>query len=389
MTAPALVHPRLRRVRLWSTVIGAVGLVVCLVGALFDAAAVAPAYLSAMLTWIMLPVGALAILMLHYLSGGRWGISAGRTLRAAAATLPIMALLFLPLLFGLGVIFPWAGEGAEQVPHVVAEKLLYLDATFLIVRTLLYFVIWLALAWAVHVWTDIGRGRIADEWARSRRRGWSAFGLILWGLAVTFFSVDWIMALEPEWHSTIFGFLIAGSMTVAAFAFVVLSTSLFGGWIETPAAEVADRRQDLANFLLSFILMWFYLAYMQYLIIWSGDLPDEIVWYVHRSEAGWIPVILLIVALHFVLPFAALISPAVKRGAVGAAVAAALLLAGHALHVYWMVIPAFHTDGFALPWPVLPALLGVGGLWLLAFLWRLEGRALWPLRRRREDRVHA
>ena len=380
---------RLARTRMAAIVVGGLGLAGCIVGVLFDPAGLFSGYLFAVLCWIMLPLGCLAILMLHYLTGGRWGVAGGRTLRAGAATLPLLAVLFVPLFFGLETIFSWVNAEPAELAHVVSEKRLYLDGPFLIARSVGYFVVWLAIGRLVHVWTDIGRGRIADDRARSRRRAWSAFGLILWGLAITFFAVDWIMALEAKWYSTMLGFLIAGSTAAAAFALLILSTSLFGGWVGTPAEEIADRRQDLSNFLLAFTLVWFYLAYMQFLIIWSGNLPHEIVWYVHRSAPGWSAVIVLIAALHFAVPFAMLISPAVKRSAMGAGLAASLLLIGHALHVYWTVIPAFHHDGIALPWSAAPAFLGVGGVWLFLFLWLLEGRALWPFRTRRQAAAHA
>ena len=312
------------------------------------------AWLPACLFWLSLSLGALAILMIHGLTGGAWGQFVAGPLRAAAGTLPAVALLFVPLGFGVEALFPWV---REPMP----EKSAYLNIPFFEIRTVIYFLIWIGLAAALDTW----RRRPSAEPAT----GQSAAGLILHGLTVSFFAIDWIMSLEPHWYSTAIGFVVAASQVTGGLAFAILITGLTRreAWDEDAIA----RFQDLGNLLLAGVMFWTYVAFMQYLIIWSGDLPHEIGWYLHRTHNGWEQVGLLLVGLHFVIPFAALCSRRVKRTPKLLMGVAAVVLLGRLLDVWWLVKPAFPEQAPLPNWLDAAALAGVGLVWLTVFTWLL------------------
>lgn len=335
---------------------GLVGLALSLPGAWLDSTAFYRTYLTACLFWLSLSLGSLAILMIHEVTGGSWGDLVKGTMRAAAGTLPVMALLFIPLGLNLEAIFPWAPS--ERYP----EKAAYLNIPFFQARTLAYFLIWLLLAAALKAWQAEPAGE------RLKRTG--AAGLLLYGLSVSFFAVDWMMSLEPEWFSAAIGFVVASSQVAGALAFAIVVTAIL--YRQQQGQAFITRFQDIGNLLLAGVMFWTYVAYMQYLIIWSGNLPEEIIWYVHRGQGGWQMIAWMLVLFHFVLPFILLISPRVKRAPAMLVAVASLVLVGRLVDVYWMVGPPLYPQGvFTLHWLDAATLIGIGSLWLAVFLWLL------------------
>lgn len=303
----------------------------------------AAAWLAAALVWGCLPLGALAILMAHGLTGGRWG-EAGRPLwLAVAATLPLFAAAMLPLLFGMPSLFAWTAP-AQELPELVQNKLAYLNPPFFILRSLAYFALWLWLAYALGAW-------------RPRSRRIQAPGLILWLLALTFFSFDWLMSLEPEFYSDVYGLMLAANAVVAAFAWVLLLGA---------HRMDADARRDIANLWLGVLLGWVLFAFSQYIVIWSANLPDEILWYVHRSRDLWRPLSVISFALFFLLPFAVLLSGKAKGRADWLAAAAASCLLGHLLQIGWLVLPAFGGGSVAQLLLLCALVLVIGAVYVAA-----------------------
>lgn len=286
------------------------GLAAALAGGIF-----APGWLAAALVWGSLPLGAVAILMVHHLTGGRWGEAGRAQWLALVATLPLFAAALLPLLAGLQSLFAWTGP-AEALPQLVRNKLAYLNAPFFILRSLAYFALWL--------WLARGPGRVP------------APGLLLWLLALTFFAFDWLMSLEPEFYSDIYGLMLAANTVAAAFAWALL---LGARQMESGA------RRDIANLWLGVLLGWAFFAFSQYIVIWSANLPDEIGWYIHRSRGLWRAVSVLSFALFFLLPFSVLLSGRAKGSARWLRLAAASCLFGHTLQVGWLVLPPFDHGG--------------------------------------------
>lgn len=358
-------------------VVGLVALALSLAAALFDRRQFFQSYLFVWLFCLGLSLGAMANLMVHHLTGGAWGWLIRRPLEAAVMALPLLALLFVPLLFGLADLYPWARPETVAGSALLQEKAWYLDRPFFLLRAAIYFAVWLALAYRLASLSNV-QDRDADPALAGRLRALSAAGLIAYALTVTFAAVDWIMSLTPSWYSTAFGLLIGVGQSLSAFAFAILCAGRLAE--REPLRELAApaRFQDLGNLLLMFVMTWAYLAFTQYLIIWAEDLPPEIAWYLPRTQTSWRWVAIFLIVFHFALPFLILLFRAAKRSARAMAALGGAMLAVHWVHVLWLVAPAFRTGGFALHWMDLSATLGIGGLWLAAVLWTLHTRPLLP-----------
>ena len=297
--------PALAQFQSRALVIGLGGLVLSAIGAFMNVDQFIRSWLIGFYFCLGLTLGSLALLMLQHLSGGQWGMVSRRIFEAASRNLPIVALFFLPILLRLPVLFEWARP--EAVDNVIIHaKAGYLNTGFFIVRAVIYFAFWMLLMVLLNRWSaeqDRGQGTTPADSVRFRTV--SAPGMLFLVLTVTFASVDWIMSLDAEWFSTIFGLLtIAGwGLTAFAFAIIVLAMLQRSG----AAVDVLKPRHfhDLGKLLLAFTMLWAYLSFSQFLIIWSGNLPEEIPWYVKRTTGSWGYVAIALVVGHFFLPFAA------------------------------------------------------------------------------------
>jgi len=316
--------------------------------------------------------------MLHHLVGGRWGFMIQRLLEAGIQTLPLMALLFIPLLFGLSVLYPWARPEVVAADPLLQQKAAYLNIPFFIVRAAAYFAIWIFLGRLLTTWS-LEQDRTADGSLTQRLQRLSGPGLLLYGLTVTFSAIDWIMSLEPKWYSTIFGTIFMVSYGLAALAYVIIVSYLVRD--EAPLTQVmsADRFHDLGNLLLAFVMLWAYLSFSQFLLIWSENLAEEIPWYLHRIGGGWEWVAIALIVFQFSLPFILLLSRTTKRSSRILSQVALAILFMHWLDVFWMIAPSFYPARFQLHWLDILAPIGIGGLWLAVFLRYLKARALLPL----------
>ncbi|HLR86847.1 MAG TPA: hypothetical protein VK064_03070 [Wenzhouxiangella sp.] len=334
-------------------VVMACGLVACVVALLLDASTFAFAWLAATLTWGLLPLGALAALMTAGLAGGGWSELSRGPWRALAACLPLFALALLPLLlFARGALFPWT-QPVEELPEIVTKKLLYLNVPFFSARTVAYFVVWLLLAFLMGVWHPTRRGGAVL----------CAAGLLALLYTLSFFAFDWLLSLEPKFYTDVFGLWLADTMVAGAAALVLLA---LGG---TGDSVFIARRADLANLWLAVLLGWLFLAFAQYIVVWSGNIPHEIGWFVHRMSGGWAIMLGLVFLCLFALPFLALLFRWVKRhGHVLQWVAVAALV-GYVLQVQWWILPSAQARAWQLAWmaPVCVITLGgaLAGCWLL------------------------
>jgi hypothetical protein len=310
------------------------------------------AYLLGYMFWLGVALGSLALVMLHDLTGGAWGTAARRLAEPAAKTVPLFALLFLPIALNLRELYAWARPEVLAADEGIRHKALYLNAPFFLARAALYFAIWTALS-------ILATRRPRDEAGAERRAG---PGLILYGLTMTFASVDWLMSLDPHWYSTIFGLWIMVGQVLAAFAFAIALGA-------RGRAFPTEAMHDLGKLLFAFVMVWAYLGLSQWLITWSGNLPEEIPWYIRRLEGGWQWVALAIIVFHFALPFAILLSRGTKRNPGALWKVAAFLLAMRLVDLYWIIVPASHAGPRAFdPKLVEPALpLAIGVVWLIAF----------------------
>jgi hypothetical protein len=382
MTERANSQPGLEQLQRRALIAGAVGVLLCLLGWYLDPVQFFRSYLVAYLFWWGVPLGCLAILMIHHLVGGAWGAVIRRVLEAATRTLPLLLVLFVPLWFGLGDLYSWADPDVVAKNPVLQHKSSYLNTPFFLLRLAGYFVIWLVLTYVLN--RGSRRQEEAPDWTaeqtvRRRLRMLSGPGLALYGLAVTFAAVDWMMSLEPLWYSTIYGLRVAAAQLLAGLAWTIVVS----WWLaeKEPLAELLtpDHFQDLANFLLTFVMAWIYVAFSQYLIIWSGNLPEEIPWYLRRGSGSWGWVALCLLLFHFIVPFVLLLARPLKRRASLLAALAAGLLFVHLVELFWLVMPAFYPAGLSVHWLDVVAPVAVGGLWVAVFLWHLKRRSLLPL----------
>jgi len=364
---------------------GAVLLVICLAAGFADRAEFFRSYLIAFLFWIGITLGSLALLMVQHLTGGRWALVIRRILEAGSRTLPLMAVAALPLLAGMRTLYSWSRPG--QTDPVVLSKQLYLNPTFFVVRMILYFLVWFTLAYFLNKWSreeDAGEAGL-KLWMHME--GLSGIGLVIYGLTVTFASVDWVMSLEPQWYSTIYGllFMVSQALTALAFATTILI------WLSErkPLSQVVRpaQFQDLGSFLLTFVMLWAYMEFSQFLIIWGGNLTSEIPWYLRRMEGVWGNIGLLLVIMSFFFPFFLLLFRHVKRRTRSLLIVALLILMMRLVDMYWMVLPAFGGGNVRLSWMNVALPLGMGGLWFAHFLWQLQRMPILPVHDPRMEEI--
>lgn len=365
-------HP-LRRARPVALAAGAISLTLCGIGAILNPTQFLRSYLVGYLLWFGIALGCLAVLMIHHIAGGAWGAVARRVLESAAGTVPLLAVLFLPIAFGVHQLYEWAHPGVLEHDPLLRAKSAYLNVPFFLARAAIYFAAWTAVARTLNRWSS-EQDRADDGSVTHRLELLSRGGLVLYGLTVTFAAIDWTMSLEPHWFSTIYGLLLMGGQGVSAFAFVIPVAALLARQGTLSRVIGRDQFRDLGSFLLAFVMIWAYLSISQLLIIWSGNLPEETGWYLKRSEHGWLWVGYGLVVAHFVLPFFALLSSKLKRHAATLATVACWLLVARWVDLYWLVQPSFGGAGPLLHWMDLAAPIGVGGLWLWFFLGRLASR---------------
>lgn len=367
----------LHRLQRPALLVALAGLVLAALGAWVDLRQFWRSYLLAYLFWLEIGLGCLALVMLHHLAGGRWSARIRRIMETGALTLLPMALLFLPLLLGLAALYPWADPGWMQHDEIVQQKAAYLNVPFFIARAVVYFAVWATLAWLLHRWS-LAQDR-DDPAATARMRRLSAAGMILYMLTATFAGYDWLMSLEPEWFSSAYGLILISGQGVAGLALAVIGLRLLAARVDG-GSDWTESFNHLGNLLLGFVMIWAYLVFSQFLIIWSANIPEEAIWYVHRSQGGWLAVAIALIAVHFAVPFVVLLSRRVKRRAQALTVLAVVLLLARLLNLIWLILPAFHPQGGTLHWLDLALVLGLGGLWAAAFTWFWAGQAALPRR---------
>ena len=333
-------------------------------------------YLIGWTFWTGIAVGSLALLMLQHLTSGGWGLVIRRVLEASTRTLPLMAVLFVPVLIGAHSIYEWTNAEEVAKHPAVQFKARYLNVPFFTVRTIIYFGIWLTLAFFLNKWS-LAQDRTADDRYTKNMRLLSGPGMVILIFTVTFASIDWYMSLEPEWFSTIFGFIFVAAWSLSALAFVIAAMARLSR--EEPMRRIVAplHFHDLGKLLLALVMLWAYFAFSQFLIIWSGNLPEEITYYLERTHGAWGAIIVTIALLHFAAPFLFLLSRGLKRDPGKLVIVAVLILVMRAVDLLWIVVPAFKNHRWI--WMDVIALLGFGGLWLAFFTWQLGKRPLIPI----------
>jgi hypothetical protein len=336
-------------------------------------------YLVAFNFWLGIGLGCLVILMLQYLTGGTWGFALRRILESASRTTVILAAAFIPLALGIRWLYLWAQPTVVKADPDLQHLGLYLNVPFFVVRAVLYFIIWAGLGIVLCRWSAV-----QEEERTPRRQRWfrllSGPGLVLYGLTITFASVDWVMSLEPHWYSTMFPVLFATSQVLTGFAFAVAVLLFLGTRPPLRAFLSPANLRDLGSLLLAFVMFWAYMSFSQFLLIWAGNLPEEIPWYLRRIRGGWMVVAIILIALHFALPFLLLISRDIKEHPTRLAAVAIGLLVMRFMDVFWWIEPAYdHELGYAFWLLDVSAVVALGGVWVWWFLRELGKHSLIPL----------
>jgi hypothetical protein len=370
--------PELAGVQRRLFVIGAISGLVSLAGLLVDATAFLQAYLMAYMWCLGATLGCLALGMVHQLSGGAWGVVIRRPIGAASRVLPVMTVLFLPIVFGMGRLYSWTHADVVAHDEVLQHKHLYLNTPFFLIRAAIYFAVWNVTAYFLNAWS-LEQDRTADPDIARKMQLTSAGGLLAYGLTITFASFDWLMSLEPHWFSTIYGVLIMGGQGLTSLAVLIVALTWLSRRPPLDRIVVASHFHDLGNLMLAFVMLWAYFAFSQFLIIWAGNLPAEIAWYLHRLGTGWRVIGIALLLGHFALPFVLLLSRAVKREPGVLAKVALWILFIRLVDLFWLIAPEFHPNGVVVSWMDVTLPISLGAIWLGCFVWQLRGRAILPV----------
>ncbi|MBV9497077.1 MAG: hypothetical protein JOZ54_22755, partial [Acidobacteria bacterium] len=333
----------------WALIAGVIGIALSAAGWVLNADAFYKAWLPSYLFWFEIAAGSLGVLMLQYVTGGEWGLMIRRPLGAAARSLGVMVILFIPIVLGMSSIYPWTNHELMAHDPVLSQKVRFLNSTGWLIRTGVYFALWLLWAWRLRVLsTRFYQDR--SPYTELSRRKWAASGLLMFVLTITFAAIDWGMSLEPKWFSSMYGITFIISCGLSAFAFVTFFLTRLA---ETPAMKGILRPshlRDLGNLMFAFTMLWAYTGFSQYLLIWYANLKEEIPYYLTRQHGVWGAIAVMLILFHFFLPFFMLLMRAIKDRAQTIAVVTVIILVMRYVHIYWLVAPAHYGEEFHYSW---------------------------------------
>ena len=375
----------------WRTIAlgaGGIGLILWLIGLYFDPEQALRSWLLGFIFWGGLGIGSIGILILQYLTGGAWGVVIRRVAEAGSRTLPVVILLFVPLVLGLNNLYEWTHLDASE--HVMQHRGWFMTKESWILRSVIYFAIFGVMAYLLNKWSA-EQDKTSDFDAAAKKLGtataFSGPAMVFYAIIVSFASVDWMMMLDPHYFSTIWGLLFVAGWALSCFCFSVVILALLSD--KTPMDRVLGRRHfhDLGKLMLALVMIWAYFNFSQYLIIWAGNIPEETTWFLDRTSHGWGYVAWILVFFHFAAPFLILLMQDLKRRAKTLALVALFILLMRFVDMYWLIGPSprISTHGESLgliagfSWMDIVAPIAVGGIWLWYFFGQLMSRPLVPV----------
>ncbi len=371
--------PRAIRFQQICGIIGIIGLLLCCLAFFLNRELFFQSYSFAFLYWGGFSIGGLGVLLMHHTVGGKWGVTTRRLLEAQMRTLPLIAVLIIPILLGLRYLYPWANHQLVMQTPVLQHKAPYLNTPFFIGRTILYFAVF--LFWGMRDYRMADRqDQTGDPTLKERMRAFSAPGVLVFTLAGTFAYIDWILSADVQFFSTVYGamILIGDILQAIAMSIVVLVVASrdnrFGGRVNAPVLH------DIGNMMFAFVIFWAYLSASQLIIVWPANLPQEIGWYLDRVRGFWKYLAAATALSMFAIPFCLLLSQNRKRHPIRLMRVAIFILFARVIDMFWIVEPTHRTHGFALYWTDFAAFFGVGGIWTYAYIRQLRRRPLLPLR---------
>lgn len=358
-------------------IVGVIGLGLCVVGYMGNREHFFRAWLMAYMVWFGVALGSMAWLMIQYLSGGAWGVVTRRIFEASSRTLPFMAVLFLPIALGVHDLYLWSHPDAVATDEILRHRAPYMNLPFFYARAVLYFVLWSVMAYLLSSWSR-QQDAAPDDALALRLQRLSGGGLVLYAVTLFFASVDWVMSLDPHWFSTIYGILFIGGQGLGSMAFTIAIVVLLAQ--SEPMSRVfgPNHLHDLGKLMLTFVMLWAYFQFSQFLIIWSANLPEEIPFYLTRVAGGWKWISTLLILGHFVLPFLLLLNRDLKRTRALAALAIYVIVMRF-VDLFWLMGPEHGQSGLSMHWLNLVTPFAIGGLFVGLFLWQLGTRPLLPL----------
>jgi hypothetical protein len=373
--------PKAASVERTAAVIGALGALLCVAGFFYNRAEFFQSYLFAFLYWGGFTIGGLGILVLANTVGGRWGATARRYLEAAMRTLPFLAVLFLILLIGLKDIYPWTHIDTVRNPisqAILRHKTPYLNVPFFIARAIIYFAVW--IFWGYRIYKlGVEQDRTGDPGIKERLRKFCAPGCVIVTFTATFAYIDWLLSADAQFFSTIYGAMLLFGDVLQTFALVITVLILtsqgdrFGGRINSVILH------DLGNLMFAFTIFWTYLSVSQLIIVWPANLPQELHWYLVRARGGWTVLAAMTACVMFLIPFLGLLSQTNKRNPQRLIRLAVWILCARMIDLFWVIMPTFRTNGFAIYWTDFAAFFGIGGIWVYLYLGQLRRQPLLPL----------
>jgi hypothetical protein len=361
-------------------IVGVFFLAVSVAGAFLNPERFFHSWLIAFMFWLGLTLGSLALLMLQYTSGGNWGRIGRRFWEAATYNLWLMLACWILIVVGMKMfnLYPWTKMKADVLGE--ARAAYYLNPTFFIVRGIIYFIGWGFLAWRMQRWSRAEEAGQTTPAAFVGMQNLSGAGIVFYGLTITFASVDWVMSLSPEWWSTVFGMLFMVGQCLSTFAFTIFLLAKLSPREPLSRMFKTDYLHDYGKLMFAFVVLWAYLSFAQWLVIWSGNIVEEIRWYLDRIKGNWQILVIALIGLHFVLPFALLLSRSLKRQARRLVLIALLLMFMRYVDLFWLITPNFHQH---VEWSDIAmdvvTFVAIGGLWLANFFHKLNRRALLPV----------
>ena len=366
------------RVQSLGWMVGGAALVLAIVGAFIKPVEFYRSYLFSYMLVLGLTLGSLGLLMLQHLTGGRWGIVIRRPLEAASRVLPFTAILFIPIIFGMRILYSaWLDPEKVKAEPLSQFQQGYLTHSGFLIRAVFYFAIWLFLMAIFNMWSKRQDEQRDDRALRRRIKMWAGPGVILYVLAMTFAAIDWVMSLSPHWASTIYGFIFVAGQVIAAMALMIIVAVALAG--RTDYGSIYKHRlHDLGKWLFTFNMLWAYFDFSQLLIIWSGNQPEEISFYRTRLHGGWGVVAVIVLLFSFGLPFLILLSSHVKKTPSLISKVALWMLVFRLVDLYWMTRPEFTRNPMP-NWLDIVVPVALIGLWVGFFAMNLKQRPLLPL----------
>jgi len=377
LTAPPVAKTISQR----SLVVGLVFGVIAVVLAFIQPQQFYRAYLLGFMLWLGVALGSMAILMIRHLTGGGWGMVIRRILGAAMRTAPLLAALFIPVILGIHKLYIWA-QPLDQVTdkhlhdHLAEITKTYLTTSGFIYRAVFYFAIWNLLSFLLTKWSkETDHPGSPDH--TSRFKAIAGPGLILYGFTISFAAIDWVMSLDPSWISTIFGLVVLIGQVLSAMCFAVVVERILFNYKPMSEMLKPDFVHDHGKWMLAFTMVWAYFNFSQWLIIWAGNLPSEITFYMTRLHGGWASIGLILVIFGFAVPFAILLSRPFKRDIRRLVWLAVWMLLMRYVDMFWIIEPNFSkTLSVTLADIVVP--IAIGGFWLSYFFYNLGALPLLP-----------